>query len=75
MKQPIKTVRPMSAPVCVPPQVSTSLNASGFSNDLTQEDDSLLEILQTLGVSNDSVLEPNIALIKGSFTFDSIFNE
>ena len=36
LKQPIRTVRPMSALVYVPPQVSFSLNVSGSSHDLTQ---------------------------------------
>ena len=74
LKQPIRTVRPTSAPVYVPPQVSTSLNVSGSSHDLTQGDDSLLETLQSLGVINDSFLETDSDRIKGSFSSDSVFN-
>ena len=74
MKQPIKTDRPTSAPVYVPPQVSTSLNVSGSSHDLTQGDDSLLETLQSLGVINDSVLETDSDRIKGSSSPDFVFN-
>ena len=75
MKQPIKTVGSTSAPVYVPPQVSASLNVSGSSHDLTKGDDSLLEILQSLGVSNDNFLETDSDRIKGSFSFDSVFNQ
>ena len=74
MKQPIRTVRPTSAPVYVPPQVSTSLNVSGSSHDLTRGDDSLLETLQSLGVINDSVLETDSDRIKGSSSPDFVFN-
>ena len=74
LKQPIRTVRPTSAPVYVPPQVSTSLNVSESLHDLTQGDDSLLETLQSLGVINDSVLETDSDRIKGSFSSDSVFN-
>ena len=74
MKQPIRTVRPTSIPVYVPPPVSASLNISESSHDLTQGDDLLLEILQSLGVSNDSFLEPESDCNKGSFSYDSVFN-
>ena len=37
-------------------------------------DDSLLEILQSLGVSNDNFLETDSDRIKGSFSSDSVFN-
>ena len=74
LKQPIRTVRPTSAPAYAPPQVSTSLNLSGSSHDLTQGDDSLLETLQSLGVLNDSVLETDSDRIKGFFSSDSVFN-
>ena len=37
-------------------------------------DDSLLEILQSLGVSNDNFLETNSDQIKGSFSSDLKFN-
>ena len=39
-----------------------------------KEDDSLLEILQSLGVSNDNFLETNSDQIKGSFSSDLKFN-
>ena len=75
MKQPIKTVRPTSAPVYVPPQVSaSSLNISVSSHDLTKGDDTLLEILQSLGASNDNFLETDNDCFKGSFSSDSVFN-
>ena len=74
LKQPIRTVRPTSAPVYVPPQVSASLNVSLFSHDLTLGDDSLLEVLQSIGVSNDSFLETDSNRIKDSFLSDSVFN-
>ena len=74
MKQLIKTVRLTSASVYVPPQVSASLNVSGSSHDLTKGDDSLLEILQSLGVSNNNFLETDSDRIKGSFSSDSVFN-
>ena len=74
LKQPIRTVRPTSAPVYVPPQVSASIKVSGSSYDLTKEDDSLLEILQSLGVSNENFLESDSDCIKGSFSPDSVFN-
>ena len=44
------------------------------SHDLTKGDDSLLEILQSLGVSNDNFLETDSDRIKGSFSSDSVFN-
>ena len=68
LKQPIRTVRPTSAPVYSPPQVSTSQNLSGFSRWF------LLETLQSLGVINDSVLETDSDRIKGFFSSDSVFN-
>ena len=74
LKQSIRRVRPTSSPAYVPPRVSASLNVSESSYDLTQGDDSLLKILQLLGVSNDSVLEPDSDRIKGSFSSDSVFN-
>ena len=67
-------VRPTSAPIYVPPQVSASLNISGSSHDLTKGDDSLLEILQSLGVNNDNFLETDSDCIKGSFSSDSVFD-
>ena len=36
LKEPIRTVRPISAPIYVPPQVSASLNVGGSSHDLTK---------------------------------------
>ena len=74
LKQPIRTVRPTSAPVYVPPQVSASLNVSLSSHDLTLGDDSLLEVLQSIGVSNDRFLETDSNRIKDSFSSDSVFN-
>ena len=74
LKQPIRTVRPTSAPVYVPPQVSASLNVSGFSYDLTKGDDSLLEILKSLGDKNDKFLETDSDRIKGSFSSNSVFH-
>ena len=74
LKQLIRTVGPTSAIVFVPPQVSASLNVSGSSHDLTKGDDSLLENLQSLGVSNDNFLETDSDSIKGSFSSDSVFN-
>ena len=74
LKQPIRTVRRTSVPEYIPPPVSASLNVSEFSHDLTQGDDLLLEILQSLGVSNGSILEPDSDRIKGSFSSDSVFN-
>ena len=74
LKQPIRTVRPTSAPVYVPPQVSASLNVSLSSHDLTLGDDSLLEVLQSIGVSNDRFLETDSNRIKDSFLSDSVFN-
>ena len=74
LKQPIRTVRPTSAPVYVPPQVSASLNVSLSSHDLTLGDDSLLEVLQSIGVSNDRFLETDSNCIKDSFLSDSVFN-
>ena len=74
LKQPIRTVIPTSAPVYVPPPVSTSLNISGSSHYLTQGDDSLLETLKSLGLINNRVLETDSDRIKGSFSSDSIFN-
>ena len=41
---------------------------------LTKGDDSLLEILQSLPVSNDNFLETDSGRIKGSFLSDSVFN-
>ena len=73
-KQPIRTVRPTSAPVYVPLQVSASLKVSGSSRDLTKGDYSLLGILQSLGVTNDNFLETDSDPIKGSFSSDSVFN-
>ena len=67
-------VRPTSVPIYVPPQVSASLNISGSSHDLTKGDDSLLEILQSLGVNNDNFLETDSDCIKGSFSSNSVFN-
>ena len=37
-------------------------------------DDSLLEILQSLGINNDNFLETDSDRIKGSFSSDSVFN-
>ena len=73
LKQPIRTVKPKSDPLYVPPQVSASLNISESSHDITQGYD-LFEILQSLGVSNGSILEPDSDCIKGSFSSDSVFN-
>ena len=47
---------------------------SGSSYNLMKGDDSLLEILQSLGVSNDNFLETDSDRIKGSFSSDSVFN-
>ena len=58
----------------VPPPVSASLNVSESTHDLTQGDDSLLELFQSLGESNDSVLEPDSDRINSSFSSDSVFN-
>ena len=74
LKQLIRTVGPTSAIVFVPPQVSASLNVSGSSHDLTIGDDSLLENLPSLGVSNDNFLETDSDRIKGSFYSDSVSN-
>ena len=74
LKQTIRRVRPTSVPVYVPSQVCAFLNLSGSLHDLTRGNDSLLEILQSLGVSNDSVLETDSDRIKGSFSSDSVFN-
>ena len=74
LKQSIRTVRPTSAPVYVPSQILPSLSVSGSSHDLTIGDDSLLEILQSLGVNNDNFLETDRDCIKGSFSSDSVFN-
>ena len=73
LKQPIRAVRPTSTPVYVPPQVSASLNVSGFSHDLTKGDDSLLEILKSLGDKNDNFLENDSDRIKGYFSSNSVF--
>ena len=75
LKQPIRTVRPASSLVYVPAPVSASLNVSESSHDLTQVEDSLLEILQSLGVRNDSNLEPNGNRTQGSFSSDSVFSK
>ena len=74
LKQPIRTVRPACTPVYVQPPVFASLNVSESSYDLTEGDDSLLEILQSLGIRNDRVLEPNGDRIIGFFSSDSVFN-
>ena len=74
LKQPIRTVRPTSAPVYVPSQVSASHNVSWPSHDLTLGDQSLLEVLQSIGVSNDSILETDSDRIKVSLSYDSVFN-
>ena len=74
LKQPIRTVRPTSALVYVLLQAFASLIVSGYSHDLTQGGDSLLEILQSLEVSNDSFLETDSDHIKGSFSSDSVFD-
>lgn len=82
LKLPFQTIGPTSDRVCVPPQVSPSLNLTEPVHDLTQGDDSLLqvddslshggdsllEILQSFGESNDKVLEPKEDCIKGSFS-------
>ena len=54
--------------------IFTSVNVSGSSKDLTQGDDSLLKIIQSLGVSNDSILEIYSDHIKGSLSSDSVVN-
>ena len=74
MKQPIRTVRHTSSPVYVPSQVSASLNVNMSSHDLTKGVDSLLEILESLAVSNDNFLETDSDRSKGSFSSDSVNN-
>ena len=66
-KKPIRTVRPTSARKYVLLQFSASLNVSGSSHDPTKGDDSLLEILQSLGVNNDNFLETDSDRIKVFF--------
>lgn len=83
LKLPFQTIGPTSDRVCVPPQVSPSLNLIELVHDLTQGDDSLLqvddslshggdsllEILQSFGESNDKVLEKSKEdCIKNSFS-------
>ena len=62
----------MSAPVHVSSQTSNSLNLSEPLHGLTQRDDSLLEILQSLKESYDSVLESEFDRIKGPFPSKSV---
>ena len=57
LKQSIRTIRPMSAPVYVLSQVSASFNVSKSSNYPTQRNDSLLQLLQCLGVSNQGQIQ------------------